>query len=413
VRIVLATSSLAGLGGSETYVLTVSDQLQCLGHEVWLHALTHGRGSQLAEQLGVRLAYELPDRPDVVVVQDGVVACNLAVAYPRTPQVFVAHSDLSNLQPPQLPGLTAVVVCLYDRVERRIRALPIEHEIVRLSQPVDVDRFRPIRPLRERPRVALALGNYLHGERVRILRRACERAGLELRQVGVHATATPRGRTRAGRGRRIALELGWWLGGERVARACRAFERAGVDLWRAGLLGNAPPVETVDAMNQADIVFGKARVIHEAMSCGRAAYVFDQNGGDGWVTASSYPRLVADNFGGQSGPAPIDEQRLVEDLEQYDPAMGSVNRDLMVANHAASKHTAALVQVLRRVALRESPVPGPLEELARAIRLQGRAELGVMRLVAETERLGSRVHALERELERVRAETARTGTNAR
>ncbi len=98
----------------------------------------------------------------------------------------------------------------------------------------------------------MTMGNYVHGERFALLRRACDRAGIELRHVGVHGE------------------------GERPA-----------DL----------------VLNEVDIVFGKARVIVEAMATGRAAYVFDHNGGDGWVTAASYPRLAADNFGGQSLPA--------------------------------------------------------------------------------------------------------------
>ncbi len=100
----------------------------------------------------------------------------------------MAHSDVFDLQlPPQVPDLVAAVVVLYDRVERRIRALaePIA-EVVRLSQPIDVDRFKPIRPLHTRPRVAMSLGNYVHGERLELLRRACDRASIELRHVGVH-----------------------------------------------------------------------------------------------------------------------------------------------------------------------------------------------------------------------------------
>jgi UDP-2-acetamido-3-amino-2,3-dideoxy-glucuronate N-acetyltransferase len=397
MQIVLSTLSLAGVGGSETYVATAADHLQRLGHDVWLHSLEYGRGSDLAEQLGVRLAHDLPADPDVLIVQDGVVACTLAGVYPRVPQVFVAHSDLYDLQlPPQLPELTAVVVALYDRVERRIRALGLKHEVIRLTQPVDVERYKPLVPLRERPRVALAFGNYVRGERLGVLRRACERAGLELRHVGLHAApaAESAGECPAGSGiasagaRRVAAALRRRLRSERVPQPAAA------------------PPQPAHLLNGADIVFGKARVIHEAMACGRAAYVFDHNGGEGWVTAENYSSLVADNFGGQSHPALIDEDRLVRDLEQYDRGMGIVNRDLAVAHHGATKHAAALVEVLERVAPRPSPPPGPLDELARTIRLLYRAEARAFGLSAETERLGSRLHALEEELARARGHAA-------
>jgi hypothetical protein len=411
MRIVLSTSSLAAIGGSETYVVTVADHLQRLGHDVWLHALEHGSGSQLAERLGVRLAYRLPDEPDVLIVQDGVVACRLALSYPRTPQVFVAHSDLFDLQlPPQLPELTAVVVALYDRVERRIRALALDLDVVRLTQPVDVERFKPMSPLRERPRVALAFGNYVHGDRLALLRRACRRAGLELRHVGRHATTPPARSTHRDPGdsvgsatvRRLAFRLAGRLGGERLALLCRTCERAGLELRRLGLDVGDPPHYPAYLLNEADIVFGKARVIHEAMACGRAAYVFDHNGAEGWVTPTRYATLVADNFGGQSSPSAIDEDRLVADLGRYDPGMGTANRDLAVAHHGATKHAAALVEVLRRAVPRTSPCPGPLEELARTIRLLHRAEARAFASAAEIGRLASRVHALQNELDRAR-----------
>jgi hypothetical protein len=352
MELVLSTSSLKGLGGSESYLVTIGDHLQRLGHEVWLHAYDHGAASDEAEQLGLRICRDerdLPEQPDALVVQDGAVACELAVRYPTAPLVFVAHSDLFDLQlPPQLPELVAVVVTLYDRVERRIRALALPYEIVRLTQPIDVDRFKPIRPLRREPKVALAVSNYLHGERIALLASVCNELGIEFRQLGQLAPG-----------------------------------------------GQQPPLVS---FNEADLVFGKARVIYEAMACGRAAYVFDHNGGDGWVTAANFQVLSADNFGGQSEAAPIDRDRLMADLAAYDPLMGTVNRDLVVANNSATKHVARLAEILERVAPRREPVSAPLKELARLVRLNHRAEARAFLLHAEMERLGARVHDLEEEL---------------
>src|SRR2546423_15279626 len=150
MRVLLATFSLEGLGGSETYVVTVADHLQRLGHDVWLYAAEHERGADLAEDLGLRVPrgrHSLPDEVDALVVQDGAVAAELALTYPHAPQAFVAHSDVFDLQLPlQIPELTAVVVVLYDRVELRIRAQALDQEIVRLTQPVDLKRFMTTRP---------------------------------------------------------------------------------------------------------------------------------------------------------------------------------------------------------------------------------------------------------------------------
>jgi Sulfotransferase family len=324
---------------------------------VWLHSPEHGRAAEMATRLGVRVCDEqgLPSDPDALVVQDGIVSCELAAHYPLTPQLFVAHSDIFDLQlPPQLPGLVAVVVVLYERVQRRIEGLALGHEIVRLSQPIDVERFKPTRPLRAQPRVAVALGSYLHGERIEMLERACRRAGIEFRHVGAHS------------------ETG-------VVAAERVYD-------------------------EADVVFGKARVILEAMACGRAAYVLDHNGGDGWVTAESYPRLAPDNFGGQTSGEAIDEDRLVADLRSYDAGMGLVNRDLAVAGHSASKHAAALADQLKRLVPRSAPVDAPLFELARLVRMYHRVDSQAFALYAENSRIAAQLHALEQQLERERAQ---------
>ena len=47
MEIVLATNGLVGIGGSETYLLTVAEQLQRLGHEVTVHATEGGAMSAL------------------------------------------------------------------------------------------------------------------------------------------------------------------------------------------------------------------------------------------------------------------------------------------------------------------------------------------------------------------------------
>jgi glycosyltransferase involved in cell wall biosynthesis len=359
MRLLLATQSLAGMGGSETYVVTVADHLQRLGHDVWLHALDHGRAADHARSLGLRVVPHddaLPPDPDALVVQDGVVAPLLAVRYPLVPQVFVAHSDIFDLQlPPNLPGLCAAAVTLYDRVDRRVRALAVAPRVLRLSQPIDVERFKPRAPLPARPRVALTFGNYVHGERLGLLRRACERAGIELRHVGSQ--------------------------GPRVT------------------------TDPAGTLNDAHIVFGKARAVLEAMACGRAVYVFDHNGAEGWVTAANRARLAADNFGGQSEPIEVDETRLAEDLARYDPAAGLANRDWVVAHHAATKHAAALVQLLEEVAAspREAPLDAPLRELSRLVRIHHRADAQAFQLHAELERRDARIQELQAELQEARA----------
>src|SRR4051794_22087962 len=188
----MATNSL-GLGGSESYLLTVAEQLERLGHEGVLHANELGDMADLASRRGLAVAGApgaLPESCDAVVVQDGVMSYALAERYPNAPQLFRAASHIHDLQlPPQLPGVVGVVAALSDLVADRIRALAVAPEIVRLRHPVDTERFAPLEALPERPRRALLLGNYLRGRRKDLLVSVFSDAGIDCRVAGMHAGA--------------------------------------------------------------------------------------------------------------------------------------------------------------------------------------------------------------------------------
>jgi hypothetical protein len=125
-------------------------------------------------------------------------------------------------------------------------------------------------------------------------------------------------------------------------------------------------------------VVGKARAILDAMACGRAAYVLDVAGGDGWVTEERYAAMEADNFAGQTSDWSLEQ--LAGDLAGYDPAMGQVNRDLVLAHHDAADHAQALVALFRRLSPRAEPATGPLREMARLVRLHWASDQDVIAL---------------------------------
>lgn len=359
MEIVVGTHLLGLRGGADTYLVTVAQQLERLGHQVTVLALELSPDAERAGDRGLVLARaegELPEACDGVLAQDGPSALVLADRYPGTPLAFVAHADdWDTFLPPQLPDAVQAVVVLNDRVRRRIESLAVRPEIVRLRQPVDLKRFAPLTPLHESPRRALLVGNYLRERRRTMLMAACDDLGIECRQIGI--------------------------GGPFVARL-------------------------EDALTGADIVFGKARVIVEAMAAGRAAYVYDWNGGDGWVTPARYPLLEADNFGGQAETTATDPDRLRCDLAAYRPEMGAVNRDLAVAAHSAGRHAEELVGLLERLAPRPAPVAGPLREMSRLVRLNWRADSTRHALEQHHQDLSERLQRAERDAERAHAEAA-------
>ncbi|MBI5310114.1 MAG: hypothetical protein HZB14_03645 [Actinobacteria bacterium] len=337
MRIAFGIHSLAGLGGTESYVTTVADELQRTGHDVWICSPEGGASAEVAQRLGLRVAErpeQLPEGLDAALLQDAPSALEFAAVRPACPQFFVAHSDTFDLQmPPQVSGLIRAVFALYRRAYDRIVAQSVALPVERIRQPIDIERFKPMTVLSDPPRRALSFGNYLSGARLEMLREACQIAGLE-------------------------LEV-------------------------AGALAGGAEMSPEEVLSGADIVFGKARVIHEAMACGRAAYVLDHNGAEGWVTAANYDELVDDNFGGRSRPRPLTGQALAADLALYNTEMGVVNRDLMVANHSVVTHVSELVGFIRKYLdepAPHAPDPGNLEELARLTRVNWRHESDAFRL---------------------------------
>jgi hypothetical protein len=367
MRIVLGTLELTSIGGAATYLTTVSEQLQRLGHEVDVFARELGEMADEAAKHGVRVTAEssdLPETCDAIYAQDAPSAYMLAERYPGQAQAFCLHSEgVDRWTPPQLPGITAAVIVLHDHAERHARALAHVSEVVRMRQPIDLWRFAPRGSIARRPRRALLLGNYTAGDRRDMVVDVCRDAGIECRQLGLH--------------------------GQGFTQAPEA------------------------AINDSDIVIGKARAIVEAMACGRAAYVYDFAGGDGWVTPERWALLESDCFAGRAEARPVGHARLRQDLAAYRRDMGPANRDLAVLHHDARTHAENLVEVFRRIDGSDSPPPSPLEELARLTRTVWQAEsraLGAQHeatlLREQVRELGSRAAEAERRLAEERARRA-------
>ncbi|HEY2435697.1 MAG TPA: hypothetical protein VGH93_00850 [Solirubrobacteraceae bacterium] len=327
LRIVLATYSLAYIGGTESYAVTVAHELRRLGHDVTLAAEELGPVAELAERDGLRVARlptELPRQCDVAIVQDAIVTAPVVDRYPGAGIVHVAHSDIFDHQLPVLtPGIVHAVVALSGRLEMRMRALALEAPIVRLRQPIDTDRFVSAGPLPPRPRRALLLGNYLRGERRDALLDAWSSAGIEFTQVGGEAHHE---------------------------------------------------LDVRPAITEADIVVAKSRAALEGMACARAVYVYDEFGGDGWITPERYDGFEADGFAGLASEKPRRPADLAADVEGYSAEMGWINREIIRTHHSARRHTARLVDVLRDVASAHTEGISGLEEVSRFARLVWHAE---------------------------------------
>jgi len=338
MRLVLGTNHL-GLGGSESYLLTVAEQLDRLGHEAIVYTPESGKGEAVAAERGIAVARGdgLPAVCDAVVAQDAGTSLQLSARYPAAPQVFIAHSESIDLQsPPQLPGVVGTVVALNDRVAARMRSFAVTPPVVRLRQPIDTERFVPGEALPPVASRALMLSNNPVEDRWRALESACAEAGMTLARTG------------------------------------GAFDQE---------------TDVLSSLATADVVIGYGRAVLEAMSCGRAAYVYDWNGGEGWVTEASYPAIEADGIAGRSASRILGSAQLAGDLRRYDPAMGPVNRDLVIAHHRANVHAQELVELIQGLDPAPDRPRAPLEEMARLVRMEWRARVDATSLRRDNEEL--------------------------
>lgn len=350
MRLVLATHTLQQLGGGSTYLLTLATHLLRAGHEITVYGVDCGRMADIFRESGLAVVErprDLPDDADALVTQDHDVALEMRDRHPDIPHAFVLHSNSLDINaPPQTTGAVDAIVVLHDRMRRHAGAFADEPRVVRLRQPVDLLLYAPRAALRVPPRRLLLLGNNMRSQRRTMVEDVCRELGVECRIIGLHAEPSEH-----------------------------------------------PEVE----INDADIVMGRGRVIVEAMACGRAAYVFDESGGDGWVTAESYAAIEAENFAGRGTPAVVNARRLREDLLAYDPGMGVVNRDL-AQEHNAIDHTDAVVALLREL----SPAPArprtALDELVRMVRVAWTHESRAHRHSFEVEQVRERLADAERRL---------------
>lgn len=352
---ILITLSQMMLGGTETYSVTVAEQLERLGHPTRLHAgRAEEKGRELVRARGLALtvgdpaAIEGLDEIDVVLAQDEMSAYAIAAARPELPQIFVVHGLAAFEHPPPALSPQPTVVVLNERIARHAAALAAAPPLVRLRQPIDIERFRPRGPARPRPQRLLVASNYLAADRMTLLEGVCERLGLELMRVGV--------------------------GGERRS-------------------------SPQDAIAAADIVVGYGRSVLEAMAMGKAAYVWERGGGDGWVTPEAYPLLEADGFSGGATADVIDAERLHEDFAAYRPELGAFNYDLVRLHHSATKHAEALVELLAGATAPAASGPAePLEALALMARAEARMANTAAGLEADARRLGEQVEAAHAEI---------------
>lgn len=359
MRILCTNQALAARGGTESYLETVVPALRQLGHDVELFCMRAGSVAETLRSRGFVVhedEADLEPRYDVVHAQHASTALALRARLPTVPMVFASHSWFLDIEdPPPEAGIAAIVV-YNDIVSERVHASELGEKVPvhRLTQPVVIGAADQGRVgIRRDPCRAVAISRSL-STRIPALRDACGGARIELEVFG-----------------------------------------------REGAVVEDPTAEIM----RSDIVFGSGRTVLEALALGRAAFVYDETGSAGFVTADSYERLEACGFTPEAGEPVRDLPALIG---RYDRSLGTVGRELVVRHHTAARHAAALVEIYRSVAAPapSSDPPDALRRLSVLTQQAFEAELRARGSEWEVARLDDRLRVLQAELDAMRSSTS-------
>jgi glycosyltransferase involved in cell wall biosynthesis len=288
MRILIANHSLSQPAGSETYVMTLAHSLRSLGHEVLCFSPRLGQVAEELRRRGVTVVSDAREAGSVDVIHSSHLdSTHLALAaMPVTPVVFVQHGVGTREvleRPPGPRGSIERWVAVSARVAEAMawrEGLPRD-EIHVIPNFVDLERFRPLYPVRTPPRTALFLSNFQAPEMQRLISDACGLAGMMARFVG----------------------------------------------------GDRSTMDTRSEIQVADVVLTIGRGAIEAMACGRPVILLSVAGGDGPLTPATAMQALHSNYSGlvrRTIPTP---HELATELRQVTAAMGEWGRQWAEIHH--------------------------------------------------------------------------------
>jgi glycosyltransferase involved in cell wall biosynthesis len=298
VNILLTHLHLDYPAGSETYTYTLVGALLRDHHQVQVVSPIRGLMAEHIHGLGARMldTFESVEGiPDVLHCQHNIMAMAARVRFPETPMVYHSHGTLPlPEQPPSVDLNIQRVVAVSHLVKSHLVDRGVSPEAIRvLENPVDVRRFSPRGTISDSPRRALVLSNKMDPGTLGVIEAACRRLGIALEVLGLNGS-----------------------------------------LW-----------EVEEHLNRADMVFSLGRGAIEAMACGRAVYVYDRFGADGWVTPGSIDEIASCTFSGKRYRRRLTAGELVGELKRYDAGMGAENRRLAEERYDIDRYLPRLLGV--------------------------------------------------------------------
>jgi len=271
----LITCYRLDLTGSSTYTFTLASELIKKAHEVHVFSPFPEIMAKKLREKGVKVYENLEEVADekytCIIAQHNILALMVRSIRPDVPMVFVSHGVLFPQafleQPPSIDINIQKYIAASEEVKNNLvvshHISPNKVEIVRNF--VDASRVCPQREINETPKVVLFISNRVASKVYRTIKGACKKLKLKLI-----------------------------------------------------LIGKVKSVQNVeDYTNKADIVISLGRGILEGMACGRAAIVYDYQGGDGMITEDNITEIRKHNFSGRRFKKDYDVMDLIQEIKKY------------------------------------------------------------------------------------------------
>lgn len=302
MKILVTNNTLSWLGGSETAAYAIATELKKQGHNVSAFSPSLGFVSDLLEKQGIRCYEDLEEEKfdivlkpkrdfnfDIIHAQHNAITDYASKYLPNIPMVYTCHGLIWKQEDrvcPEHPPFHLKQVKKWVGVSEEVVAKIKEagHEATVIRNGIDLERFKPVKPLNEKIKKILVITNWWgsESEPAQILGDAIKDTGIEV----------------------LALGVNW---------------------------SHQWDVEKV--MNEVDLVISYGRGALEAMSCGRPVLIYGHNGNDGIVTKENYNEIRKNNFSGRRFKEKWNASRLKEELEKYNPELGKDSRELIEKNH--------------------------------------------------------------------------------
>jgi glycosyltransferase involved in cell wall biosynthesis len=275
LNILVANNSLDRLGGSETFTFSLIKSLVSKGHLVEYFTFNLGSVSNSIEN-ELKVKFMSKKTYDLILANHKTCVSFL---YRKGFLIQTCHGIFPSLEQPSL--LADAYVSISNEVYNHLLNKGLKSKII--WNGIDVDRFKPEKPINQRLKNVLSLCH--SDEANNIVSKACELLGVSF-------------------------------------EALNKFDNAD---W-----------QVEEYINKNDLVVGLGRSAYEAMACGRPVIIFDSRKymdsfGDGYLREILGLSLL-NNCSGRYSGTKYNSETLSQELLKYDPADGEFLRDFAVKN---------------------------------------------------------------------------------